>query len=104
MAVNDGISGRVKDPFPGVSAGAPNLAPGTPGASGAAADDAPAEVTPPAGEWWDREPASTGGTVEPGQSEPTAISTGPGDDYVSQGPHPDRTDHFQRYPWQQGRQ
>jgi hypothetical protein len=60
--------------FPGVPTGADSTgAPGTSGASGRPADSAGATVTGPAGSWQDRFPAGSG-TVQPGQSEPTAIN------------------------------
>lgn len=98
MAVNDQYKGEF---MPGISAGAPNLAPGTPGASGQAADSAGTTVTPPWGGYQDRYPASTGGTVEPGQSEPTAISPGPAEDYTDTDAGSGHAGHFPRRPWQQ---
>ena len=68
MAINDQYTG---DFFPGISSGAEGLfrAPGSAGASGSAADSAGTTVTPPWGGSQDRYPASTGGTVQPGQNE-----------------------------------
>lgn len=82
MAVNDQYRGEF---MPGISAGVPNLAPGSPGASGDAADDDGAgRVTPPWGPSQDsaRYPASTSGTVLPGQVDVSDISPGPQAGYV----------------------
>jgi hypothetical protein len=88
MAVNDGIGNDIRDPFPGISAGVPNLSPGTPGASGDAADDEGAgRVTFPSGAWQPgaRYPASSGGTVLPDQMGTSPVSPGPAQHYVDTG-------------------
>jgi hypothetical protein len=100
-------SDRVPDEFmPGIRSGAPNLAPGSPPASGRAADDAPAGPVslPVLGTWQpsSRYDASTGGTVMPGQVDASDISPGPESDYSDTGAGSGRASHYPRRSWQQG--
>jgi hypothetical protein len=95
-------SDRVPDEFmPGIRSGVPNLAPGTQGARGDAADSAGATVTPPAGTWQDRYPAAAG-TVQPDQVSGSQILPGPQSDYESTGAGGGSADHWKRHDWQEG--
>lgn len=103
-------SDHVPDEFmPGIRSGTLPTgtgAPGSPSASGRAADAVTTTVTPPWGGSQDRYPASTGGTVEPGQSGDTPISPGPasgtGNTYTTTGAGDGTTmtNEHGRYPWQ----
>src|SRR5262249_2784528 len=101
VAINDGIGNDIKDPFPGVSAGVPNHAPGSAGASGSAADSAGTTVVPPDGSWQNAFPAASG-TVQPGQVSDSAIVPGPSSGLASTGAGSGGTGHWKRYPWQNG--
>jgi hypothetical protein len=100
-------SDRVPDEFmPGIRSGVPNLAPGSPPASGRAADD---ELAGPVtlqgiGAWQPgtRYAASTGGTVMPGQVDASDISPGPESDFSDTGAGSGRASHYPRRSWQQG--
>lgn len=97
----------VPDPFPGISAGT-SSAPGSAGPRTSPPDDhapggmagIPGVGTPMAL----GDQAGTGHTTstsQAGQTSTSAISPGPASDYTSAGPEPNRTDHFERFPWQQ---
>jgi hypothetical protein len=95
-------SDEMRDPFPGIRWGGPS-APGSAGASGGAADSEPAgAVTPPWGPSQPaaRYPASTGGTVEPGQADASRISPGPQADYSDTGAGAGHAGHYPRRDWQ----
>ena len=99
MAANDGDH-PTRELF-GVPLPSSTGAPGTSPATGRArADSAGTTVTGPAGSWQDRF-AAVSGTVQPGQSEDSPVSPGPAQDYVSDGPKPDRSGHYPRRDWQQ---
>jgi hypothetical protein len=105
MAVNDQYKGEF---MPGISAGAPNLSPGTTGASGPGADSADAgPVTSPDGGWQpaSRFSTSTSGTVLAGQVDDSPVSpgpaSGPGNTYGDTGAGSGRPSHFPRRSWQQ---
>lgn len=103
MAVNDGIGNDIRDPFPGIAPWG-NRAPGSAGASGAAADDTGAgPVTPATGAWQPaaRYPASTGGTVQAGQVDANAIEPGPAGAYADTGAGSGSGSHYPRRPGQQ---
>jgi hypothetical protein len=79
-------------------------APGSPGGHGQAADNVTGvRVTSPTGGYYDQNLASTGGTVEPGQSDPSAIAPDAGGSFTDTGAGQGGTDHWKRYSWQQGR-
>jgi hypothetical protein len=102
MAANDGIGNPVRDPFPGIRLPDGTGAPGSGGARGDAADDAATMVTPMTGAHQDRY-SGHAGTVEPGQSEPTAINPNQGTgSYTDTGAGQGSGQHYPRRPWQQG--
>jgi hypothetical protein len=92
VAINDQYTGEF---LPGVTSGAegPFRPPGSSGASGQPADSVSAEVTPATGASQDRYPGAAG-TVQPGQSETTAIAPGPAEDYTSTGAGEGNPSHF----------
>jgi len=103
MAVNDQYRGEF---MPGISAGVPNNAPGTPGASGDAADDEGAgRITlQGVGAWQPgaRYPAATGGTVLPDQTATSPIVPGPQSGLTSTGAGRGSGEHYPRRPGQEG--
>jgi hypothetical protein len=90
VAINDGISGGdVRPSFPGLETGAEGAfrAPGSPGASGDAADDTGTRITFAGGNWQPaaRVAVSTSGTVMPNQDDVSQIAPGPQSGYYRTG-------------------
>jgi hypothetical protein len=102
VAVNDQYKGEF---MPGIRSGAPNLSPGSQGASGPGADSEPAgPVTLPGGAWQPgaRYSAPTSGTVLSGQADTNQIVPGPQDGLTSTGAGEGSAGHWRRYSWQEG--
>lgn len=104
MPVTNSDGTPVRDLF-GVAMPDTTGAPGSPGATGDAADNVAAGPTslPMLGTWQStsRYDADTSGTLQAGQTDPNVIAPAPAGSFASTGAGRGQPSHFPRRPWQQ---